>query len=111
MEKKPKKNRKSETCPAHAALPHPDYSNYLPRLSRARGQIEGIERMIADGRYCVDILVQFRAAMAALRNVEVAVFESHLQHCVSAAMLANDKKAVDAKIRELSELLSRRSVI
>lgn len=87
----------------------PDHAEYLPRLKRAKGQIAGIEKMIEEGRYCVDILVQLRAAMAALRAVEVSMFETHLQHCVSDALQSRDKKNIDKKIRELSELLTRRT--
>jgi CsoR family transcriptional regulator, copper-sensing transcriptional repressor len=93
----------------HADPSHPDHRAQLPRLNRAIGQLEGIGRMVDERRYCVDILVQFRAAMSALRNIEAAVYETHLQHCVSAAMLSRDPKQVEAKIRELTELLSRRT--
>jgi DNA-binding FrmR family transcriptional regulator len=67
--------------------------------------------MIQHRRYCVDILTQFRAAMAALRSVEIAVYETHLRHCVQSAMKSQDKSLIEAKIYELTELLSRRSVI
>jgi DNA-binding FrmR family transcriptional regulator len=88
---------------------HPDHSAYLPRLKRARGQIDGVARMIGEQRYCVDILVQLRAAMAALRAIEASIFESHLEHCVSSALLSIDRKEAERKIRELTELLSRRT--
>jgi DNA-binding FrmR family transcriptional regulator len=88
---------------------HPDHSAVLPRLKRVQGQIAGIEKMITEGRYCVDILIQFRAAMAALRNVEVEVFESHLNHCVSTALSSRDKKQAQEKVRELAGLLARRT--
>lgn len=67
--------------------------------------------MIQDRRYCVDILIQFRASMAALRGVEVSIFESHLQHCLSTALLSHDQKQIDEKIKELSDLLSRRTIL
>src|SRR4051812_27871316 len=91
----PIKSKRSETqkakaasadCCASSVDPHPDHSDYLPRLRRAQGQLAGIERMISEQRYCVDILVQFRAVMAALRGIEVSIFETHLQHCVSSAL-------------------------
>lgn len=88
---------------------HPDHSKHLPRLKRVQGQLQGIERMIQDERYCVDILIQFRAVMAALRAVEVTMFETHLQHCVSQALESKDKKQIQAKISELTKLLSRRT--
>lgn len=108
---KQKKTKESccDTATKAAHPDHPDHSDFLPRLNRIEGQISGIQKMIQDGRYCVDILVQFRAVMAALRSVEVSIFERHLQHCLSSAMLSNDKNQVDEKIKELTELLTRRT--
>jgi DNA-binding FrmR family transcriptional regulator len=103
--------RGNDCCSEEKHEAHPDHSSVLPRLNRVQGQIAGIERMISDGRYCVDILVQFRAAMAALRNIEVEVFERHLNHCVSSALISKDKKQAQEKIQELSELLSRRTLL
>ena len=76
-----------------------------------QGQLRGLEGMIGDKRYCVDILIQFRAAMAALRNIEVGIFETHLQHCLKQALKSRDPKAADQKIREIAKLLERRSSI
>ena len=67
--------------------------------------------MVTDQRYCVDILIQFRAAMAALRAIEVSVFETHLHHCVNSALLSKNKKEAQKKIRELTQLLARRSTL
>ena len=88
---------------------HPDHSAALPRLKRAQGQLAGIERMIQGRRYCVDILIQFRASMAALRSLELEVFETHLKHCVEQAMRSRDPKEVARKINELTRLLGRRT--
>ena len=112
IDAKPKKNtsKKSDrSCETHAEHHHPDHSAHLPRLNRVEGQLAGIQKMIREGRYCVDILVQFRAAMAALRSVEIEVFESHLQHCLASALHSKNKKQVDEKIKELTDLLSRRT--
>lgn len=105
------KNKNQNCChPGSAkAEKHPDHSALIPNLNRVKGQLDGIEKMITDQRYCVDILVQFRAAMAALRKIEVTMFEKHLEHCLSSAMLSKDQKQVDEKIKELMELLSRRT--
>lgn len=107
--KKATKSPDENCCAGHAEPAHPDHSEFLPRLNRIEGQLSGIQKMIQDGRYCVDILVQFRAAMAALRSIEVSIFERHLQHCLSSALLSKDKKQVEEKIQELKQLLSRRS--
>ncbi len=108
---KPKRLRKEKVagCCAPIHLPHPDHSEYLPRLNRIEGQLSGIQKMIQDGRYCVDILVQFRAVMAALRSVEVSIFDKHLEHCLSSALYSKDKKQIDQKLKELMNLLLRRT--
>lgn len=90
-------------------MQHPNHSEVLSRLSRVQGQVNGIEKMIHDQRYCVDILVQLRAAMAALRAIEAEVFQSHLKHCVQSAVLSRDPKRAQEKIDELTELLNRRT--
>ncbi|MBS1960457.1 MAG: metal-sensitive transcriptional regulator [Bdellovibrionales bacterium] len=106
--KKPDKiNHKNQCCEIEGK--HPDHSEFLPRLNRIEGQLCGIQKMIQERRYCVDILVQFRATMAALRSVEVSVFERHLQHCVSDALHSKDKKQIQEKIKELTDLLTRRT--
>ena len=109
--KQTSKNTRAHTkgCCEERSHEHPDHTEFLPRLNRVEGQLAGIQNMISDGRYCVDILVQFRAVMAALRSVEVSIFERHLQHCLSLALLSKDKKQVDQKIQELTDLLSRRT--
>lgn len=104
--KKPAKN----CCEPHATdATHPDHTVFLPRLNRIEGQLSGIRKMIEDQRYCVDILVQFRAVMAALRTVEVSIFEKHLEHCLTSALQSKDQKQVDQKIKELTDLLLRRT--
>lgn len=107
--KKTNSKKAEGCCESHITLPHPDHSLYLPRLKRVEGQIAGIQKMIQEGRYCVDILIQFRASMAALRSIEVAIFEKHLQHCLSTALHSQNKKQIDEKINELTDLLSRRT--
>lgn len=107
--KKRKKEKVADSCEKVAHYPHSNHSELLPRLNRIQGQLIGIQKMIQDQRYCVDILVQFRAVMAALRSVEVSVFRKHLQHCVTSALHLKDEKQVDQKIKELTELLFRRT--
>ena len=108
--KESKKNN-GECCAPEQESAHPDHAAVLPRLNRIQGQIKGIESMINDRRYCVDILIQFRAAMAALRAIEVEVFEQHIKHCVNSALLSKDKKQAQEKIHELTQLLARRSLL
>lgn len=86
---------------------HPSHENQLKKLNRITGQVEGISRMITEGRYCPDIIAQLRAARAALRSVEANILETHLQHCVADAITTGNRKKSSEKITELGELLKR----
>ena len=87
---------------------HPDHSEDLVRLRRIKGQIEGVERMIEENRYCMDIVSQIRSIMAALRSAEGLVMERHLRHCVTDAIKANDDRLTEQKINELLTLFHKR---
>ena len=86
---------------------HPDHSNVLTRLKKIKGQIEGIEQMIHDRRYCVDILTQLKASSSALRSIEGVVLKSHLRGCVQSALLLKDETQVEHKIEEMVKLAVR----
>lgn len=88
---------------------HPDHSDQLKRVARIRGQLDGIARMIDEGRYCVDILTQLRAARSALRAIEDGVLKTHVQHCVKETLENGDADAAQAKVDELTEILVRYS--
>lgn len=76
-------------------------------VNRVGGQVEGIGRMIQEGRYCPDILNQIRAARAALRTLESRVLETHLHTCVRESFSAETKKEQDVKIEEILHLFRR----
>jgi DNA-binding FrmR family transcriptional regulator len=98
----------SQNCCHDAALvKSPRYEGEVPRLNRVSGQINGIKKMIEDGRYCPDILTQLRAARAALRTIEANILEAHLGSCVSEAMLHGDQTEKDLKIMEIVTLFKR----
>ncbi len=110
--KEKKRNRATKELNCHSGSKvHPDHSYSLPRLKRIQGQLSGIEGMIHERRYCADILIQFRAAMSALRNLEASVFETHLRHCVAEAMKSKNTGESDLKIKEVTELLARRTQV
>jgi CsoR family transcriptional regulator, copper-sensing transcriptional repressor len=90
------------------SLPHASHREDLVRLNRIRGQVEGVERMISEGRYCLDIVNQIRSVMAALKSVEGLVLERHVKHCVQDAIEAKNEQQVEDKISELLELFSKR---
>ncbi|WP_208589265.1 metal-sensing transcriptional repressor [Gracilibacillus suaedae] len=58
----------------------------INRLKRIEGQVRGIQKMVEDDRYCVDVLVQISAIQSALKNVGFSVTERHIKHCVSEAI-------------------------
>ena len=71
------------------------------RLNRASGQVQGIGRMIDEGRYCVDVIRQIRAAKSALSALEGVVLERHLQTCVTQALTSNNESNSQEKIDEI----------
>lgn len=79
----------------------------LNRLSRIEGQVRGIARMVADDRYCIDLLTQLQAVRAAVHRAETEVLRDHLDHCVMGAMTGDDLEDRRAKAGELIELLAR----
>lgn len=83
---------------------HPDHSIHVVRLSRVKGQVEGIERMITDRRYCPDIIAQLKAAASALRAIEAEIFKAHLRGCVKQAFNATDSFKSEEKIQEIVKL-------
>jgi len=87
---------------------HADHARELARIKRIRGQLEGVQKMIEEGRYCPDILSQTRAISSAIRSLEVALLENHLNHCVKKAFGSKDGVEREDKIRELLELFAKR---
>jgi DNA-binding FrmR family transcriptional regulator len=80
--------------------------DHLRRLRRIEGQVRGLQRMIEDDNYCIDILTQISAATRALQAVSLALLDEHLKHCVSEA-LSEGGDTADAKIREASQAIAR----
>lgn len=80
----------------------------LNRLKRIEGQVRGLQRMVEDGRYCADILVQLSAVQEALRNVGRELLRNHLRNCATAAIKESPQRA-EAMYDELVELFSRYS--
>jgi len=76
------------------------------RLRRIEGQVRGVQRMVEDDRYCIDILGQVSAATSALQSVALLLLEEHLAHCVSDAVRAGGDEAA-AKLSEASTAIAR----
>ncbi len=79
----------------------------ISRLKRIEGQIRGIQKMIEQDRYCIDILTQTASIVSALKGVEDMVMEHHLHTCVADAMRSNDNDLKRQKIDEVMTVLSK----
>lgn len=87
---------------------HPDHTSFLSRLNKVKGQLSGIEKMILERRYCVDILTQFKAVAAGLKFIELSILKQHIQSCVRGTMEANNRSKIEEKIAELIKVVSDR---
>ena len=76
------------------------------RLRRVEGQIRGLQRMVEEDRYCIDVLEQVSAATRALQSVALLLLDDHLAHCVVDAVTAGGEEASD-KLREASSAIER----
>jgi CsoR family transcriptional regulator, copper-sensing transcriptional repressor len=79
----------------------------VKRLHRIEGQVRGIERMVEDERYCIDILTQIAAATTALESVAFKILDEHVNHCVVGALESGDAEVAAEKSRELLEAVHR----
>ncbi len=80
--------------------------DHLKRLRRIEGQVRGLQRMVDEDTYCIDVLTQVAAVTKALQAVSLGLLEDHLAHCVVDAARAGQAEAED-KIREASEAIAR----
>jgi CsoR family transcriptional regulator, copper-sensing transcriptional repressor len=83
-----------------------DKDAYLRRLRRIEGQVRGLQRMVEDDTYCVDVLTQISAATRALQAVALGLLEDHLGHCVTEAIEQGGPDAQE-KVKEAAEAISR----
>jgi DNA-binding FrmR family transcriptional regulator len=83
-----------------------DKEDYLKRLRRIEGQVRGLQKIVEDDKYCIDILTQVSAVTKALQAVALGLLEDHLGHCVTQAV-AEGGDAADAKVREASDAIAR----
>ena len=84
-----------------------DKGPIVKRLHRIEGQVRGIERMVEEDRYCIDILTQIAAVKTALEQVGAKLLEDHVTHCVRGAIASGDPQEADAKTVELLGAVQR----
>ena len=79
----------------------------VTRLHRIEGQVRGIERMVDEDRYCIDVLTQISAVTTALESLAVEILDDHVTHCVAGALASGDEAVVAEKRDELLAAVRR----
>ena len=79
----------------------------LTRLKRIEGQVRGLQRMVEEEAYCIDVLTQVSAASSALQSVAVKMLDEHLRHCVTEAVRSTDPAETDRVLAEANKAIER----
>src|SRR4051794_34321152 len=90
----------------HSYIAHKRKDDYLKRLRRIEGQARGLQRMVEEEQYCIDILTQVSAMTKALQAVSLSLLDEHLGHCVLEAARAGGPEAAE-KLKEASDAIAR----
>lgn len=85
---------------------HKEKSEHLKRLRRIEGQVRGLQRMVDEDVYCIDILTQVSASTKALQSFALQLLEEHLRHCVADAALKGGSE-IDEKVEEATKAIAR----
>jgi len=90
----------------HGYIAHQHKDDVLKRLRRIEGQARGLQRMVEEDKYCIDVLTQVSAATKALQSVALGLLDDHLAHCVVNAARAGGAEQ-EQKLKEASEAIAR----
>jgi DNA-binding FrmR family transcriptional regulator len=90
----------------HGYIHNDTKGDYLKRLRRIEGQARGLQRMVEEEQYCIDILTQVSAMTKALQSVALGLLDEHLSHCVVDAAREGGEEA-DIKVKEASDAIAR----
>ncbi|WP_328686439.1 metal-sensitive transcriptional regulator [Streptomyces sp. NBC_01261] len=85
---------------------HHQKDEHLKRLRRIEGQVRGLQRMVDEDVYCIDILTQVSASTKALQSFALQLLEEHLRHCVADAAIKGGEE-IDAKVDEATKAIAR----
>lgn len=80
---------------------------YLARLRRIEGQLRGLQRMVENDTYCIDVLQQIAAVNGALQNVAIGLLDEHVGHCVADAAAAGDQEKAREMVTEATQAIAR----
>jgi DNA-binding FrmR family transcriptional regulator len=81
--------------------------DYLKRLARIEGQVRGLQRLISEDTYCIEVLTQINAVSSALRGLAVGLLDEHVRHCVREAADAGDASSADQMVTEATKAIER----
>ena len=84
-----------------------DKDALVKRLHRIEGQVRGVEKMVEDDRYCIDVLTQIAAVNTALESLAFKILDEHVRHCVAGALASGDEADAQTKTEELLEAVQR----
>jgi DNA-binding FrmR family transcriptional regulator len=84
-----------------------DKESLVKRLHRIEGQVRGIERMVEEDRYCIDVITQISAVTTALESLAFRILDDHVNHCVAGALASGDPAEAEIKSKELLEAVHR----
>jgi CsoR family transcriptional regulator, copper-sensing transcriptional repressor len=84
-----------------------DKDALIRRLHRIEGQVRGIERMLEEDRYCIDVLTQIAAVNTALESLAFRILDEHVNHCVAGAFASGDPLEAETKSKELLDAVHR----
>jgi len=86
---------------------HDDKQQVIARLKRIEGQVRGLQRMVDEDTYCIDVLTQVAAVSKALQSVGLGLLEQHLQHCVAGAAAGGDAEHTTELVHEARRAIER----
>lgn len=86
---------------------HDAKAAYLRRLRLIEGQVRGLQRMVEEDTYCIDVLTQVSATTRALQSVATALVDDHIHHCVHQAAASGDPTEIDRKMDEIMAAVKR----
>jgi DNA-binding FrmR family transcriptional regulator len=91
----------------HDTMTHPNHNEQIVFLKRIEGQIRGVQKMIEERRYCVDILIQLHSIIGAVLRVESKILKRHLETCVADVLKGSSEAERDRKIEEVIDLITK----
>ena len=88
-------------------LKHPDHKENIVSLKRIEGQVRGVQKMVEDRKYCVDILTQIQSIKGAISRVERDILQRHIENCVVNAIKGKSQEERQTKLDEIMKLLKK----